>query len=83
MTMKARLARLETLDEGAARVIVIAGPKGLNVERELRDQAITAAQRDLVVVIAKPEASPIGTTVYGKLGASRSILNSARPVHLP
>jgi hypothetical protein len=71
MTLKARLARLETAHDGAARVIVIGGPKGLNVAEELGTRAITAADRDLVVVIAKPATSLVGATVDGQPVADR------------
>ncbi len=66
MTLRARLARLETAQDGTARVIVIDGPKGLNVDAALSARAIIATGRDLVVVIAKPATSPIGVTVDGR-----------------
>lgn len=66
MTIKARLARLETAHDGTARVIVIRGPKGLNVDEELRDRPIAAANRDLIVVIEKPVTSQVVVTVDGQ-----------------
>lgn len=66
MTLKARLARLEIAHDGIARVIVIDGPKGLNVDDELRARAIIAADHDLIVVIAKPVTSPTVVTVNGQ-----------------
>ncbi len=66
MTMKARLARLETVHDSTARVIVIDGPEGIDVDAALSARAITATGRDLVVVIAKPATPPVCVTVDGQ-----------------
>jgi len=66
MTMKTRLARLETVQVGNARVIVIGGPEGIDVNSELGARDVAATGRDLVVVIAKPAPSSVGVTVDGQ-----------------
>jgi hypothetical protein len=66
MTMKTRLARLETVQVGNARVIVVGGPEGLDVNAELGARAVAATGRDLVVVIAKPAPSSVNVTVEGQ-----------------
>jgi len=54
MTLRTRLARLETVNNSTSRIIVIDGPKGLHVNTVLRDRGVIATDRDLVVVIADP-----------------------------
>lgn len=54
MTLRTRLARLETVNNSTSRIIVIDGPKGLHVDTVLRDRGVIATDRDLVVVIADP-----------------------------
>jgi len=75
MTMKTRLARLETVRVGNARVIVIGGPEGLDVHRELGARGIVASVRDLVVVTAKPMPSSVNVTVDGQPALMLSALN--------
>lgn len=65
MTLKARLARLESAQAGGARVIVLDGPKGLDVDAELRARGIVALPRDLVVTIADPVTDRVDVTVDG------------------
>lgn len=66
MTMRTRLARLETVQVGNARVIVIGGPEGLDVNSELGARDVAATGRDLVVVLSKPLPTPINVTVDGQ-----------------
>ncbi len=66
MTLRTRLARLETVQVGNARVIVIGGPEGLDVNSELEARDVATTSRDLVVVIAKPAPSSVGVTVDGQ-----------------
>jgi len=63
MTLKTRLARLENAQAGGARVIVLDGPKGIDPYAELRARGVTAAHRDLVVVIADPVTDRVDVTV--------------------
>lgn len=58
MTLKARLARLETATMGASRVIVIDAPEGVDVDAELQSRRVFTSDRDLVVVINNPVATP-------------------------
>lgn len=66
MTMKNRLARLETVQVGNARVIVIGGPAGVDAETQMRARGIEATVRDLVVVLSKPLPTPTNVTVDGQ-----------------
>jgi hypothetical protein len=66
MTMKTRLARLETVQIGNARVIVIGGPAGMDAKTEMRARGVEAVARDLVVVLAKPLPTPVSVTVDGQ-----------------
>jgi len=54
MTLRTRLARLETVNNSTSRIIVVDGPKGLHVDTVLRERGVIATDRDLVVVIADP-----------------------------
>lgn len=67
MTLRTRLARLETVNNSASRIIVVDGPKGLHVDTVLRKRGVIATDRDLVVVIADPvgTAASISVTVDG------------------
>lgn len=67
MTLRTRLARLETVNNSTSRIIVVDGPKGLHVDTVLRERGVTATDRDLVVVIADPvgTAASISVTVDG------------------
>lgn len=67
MTLRTRLARLETVNNSTSRIIVVDGPKGLHVDTALRERGVIATDRDLVVVIADPvgTAASISVTVDG------------------
>ncbi|MEG8032669.1 hypothetical protein QP179_14230 [Sphingomonas aurantiaca] len=67
MTLRTRLARLETVNNSTSRIIVVDGPKGLHIDTVLREHSVVATDRDLVVVIADPvgTAASISVTVDG------------------
>lgn len=75
MTLRNRLARLEIVQVGHARVIVIGGPAGLDAETEMRARGVEASVRDLVVVMSKPLPSPVNVTVDGQPAVIVSALN--------
>lgn len=65
MTIKNRLAKLEADRVGAARVIVVECPAGVDYRPALQASGVNAVDRDLVVVIADPVATEVGITVDG------------------
>jgi hypothetical protein len=69
MTLRTRLARLETVGNSTSRIIVINGPKGLDTNKVLGDRGIDASDRDLVVVIADPAGTieTVTVTVDGRV----------------
>lgn len=73
MTLRTRLARLETVNNSTSRIIVVDGPKGLHVDTVLRERGVIATDRDLVVVIADPmgTATSISVTVDGAATLAR------------
>jgi hypothetical protein len=65
VTLKNRLAKLEENRIGAARVIVVECPAGVDYRRALQASGVNAVERDLVVVIADPVAAEVEITVDG------------------
>lgn len=66
MTLKRRIAALETSHVGAGRFIVAIGPSSIDVVSQARDRGIEIAVADTVVVVRKPSACPVSIRLDGQ-----------------
>lgn len=55
MTIKRRLAVLENGRGGLSRFIVAIGGSGFDYGKELRQRGVVQTERDLVVLVSKPD----------------------------
>jgi len=65
--IKDRVARLEASCSGSWRLIVVAGPVGLDVDAALAACDIARDGRDLTVVVGKPKGADTILSVDGVL----------------
>lgn len=68
MTMKRRLAVLESARGGLSRFIVAIGPAGFDYNSELHSRGVVRTARDLVVVVAKPNECARRTVTVDGVG---------------
>lgn len=69
INLKRRLAKLEHIEAGDGRFIVVIGPEDLDVRATLEQRGIVEAPDDLIVSVSKLPSSEVRVTIDGKEAA--------------